>query len=100
MPDSDWRDRLMAVFNERVDEQTKFVLQQFAVMIRSRIRRYVDAGVSDVMVRLCAVQAVQRAYMIVLERCGIPYEDPSPEFISVIIDDILDEVRASRASRS
>lgn len=97
-PTADWRARLLATLQTQLDPQTRAMLDVFAHQLRVVVRKYIARGVSVALIRVMAAPAVSLAYAQLLYKLQIPYQPPEPAFVEKLIDDLIDEVRARRAS--
>lgn len=91
---SDWRARILAVLDQKLDPQTKMALAFFATHVRKTVRAYLAQGASDVMTRLLAVPVVAVLYAQLLRTLRMPPQAPSPDLIASIVDDLIAEYRS------
>jgi hypothetical protein len=96
---SDWRARLTAALKTSIDSpEAKMAIAVFTQTVRTTVRRTVLTGASTILVKAMAKPIVRAAYAQMLYRLQIPFEEPSPEFVSYLIDSVIDEVRSRKGS--
>lgn len=93
---NDWRAKLIAAIDGKLDAQTKVALNVFAQTARETIKRLVVATVSDHMLKAVARPTLNIAYAQFLYACNVPYEKPSPEFIEALMADLIVEIKARK----
>lgn len=95
----DWRARIAATFKAQLDTpEAKMALAIFKTAATAAVRRAVSTGASNLLIAAVAAPAIRAAYAQLLYRLGVPYKEPSPDFVLQLIDDIVDEVRSRRGS--
>jgi hypothetical protein len=95
---SDWRARLTAVLDDKLDEQTRAALEAFTQIARSTVKRLVIENMSDALLKVLARPTLRVAYAQFLYACGVPYEEPSAEFIDALLSDLIAEIRLRRSA--
>jgi len=96
--DSKWKARILDKIQKELDPPTQLALAMFYQQARIVIRRLVGAGMSAFVLRMIAMPVVRNAYDQMLASMGVPYQEPSTDFLLKLIDDIVDEVRRGKKS--